>query len=260
MRSFLLQRKINLLTNISNITSTMVENLSSVVGATVTDALDTLLNAITGLDTSDITNASGVTGATTTDALNTLNTGLGNISTDDVSNASTVPGATASDALDNLLTDLGALTSSDISNNSNFAGATVTDALNTAQDDIALLSGQLSVVSSRANVEWVSAYMSNINATDPIYIPAPFESDLIEIKVCVFVNPGASNTFNPTINGNPVTNGSIIVGAAEGGGIVKSSTPTGVNHVTATDSVRIASNAAATNDSPALFLLCFQYS
>src|SRR5574338_597214 len=230
MRALLLQRKINLLSNISNITSTMVQNLSNVVGANVTDALDNLLSAILGLDTSNITNASGVVGATTTDALNTLNTGLGNISTDDVSN------------------------------DSNFAGATVTDALNTAENDISTLSGQLSVIGPRANVEWISAYMPNINVTDPIFIPAPFESDLIEIKVCVVVNPGASNIFNPTINGNPVTDGSITVGAAEGGGVVKNSLPTGVNHLTATESVKIVSNAGATVDSPALFLLCFQYS
>src|SRR5574338_257678 len=260
MRALLLQRKINLLSNISNITSTMVQNLSNVVGANVTDALDNLLSAILGLDTSNITNASGVVGATTTDALNTLNTGLGNISTDDVSNASTVPGITATDALDNLLTDLQSLGSSNISNDSNFAGATVTDALNTAENDISTLSGQLSVIGPRANVEWISAYMPNINVTDPIFIPAPFESDLIEIKVCVVVNPGASNIFNPTINGNPVTDGSITVGAAEGGGVVKNSLPTGVNHLTATESVKIVSNAGATVDSPALFLLCFQYS
>src|SRR5574338_244 len=72
MRALLLQRKINLLSNISNITSTMVQNLSNVVGANVTDALDNLLSAILGLDTSNITNASTVPGATASDALDTL--------------------------------------------------------------------------------------------------------------------------------------------------------------------------------------------
>lgn len=80
MRAFLLQRRINLLTQ-DSVTSSMVENLSAVAGATVTAALNTLNTAIGSLTSTSIANASAVAGATVTAALNVLNTAVGTLQT-----------------------------------------------------------------------------------------------------------------------------------------------------------------------------------
>lgn len=60
----------------SAVTSSTVTNLSSVAGATVTAALNTLAG---GTTSSQVTNLSGVSGATVTNALNTLNSGGGGL-------------------------------------------------------------------------------------------------------------------------------------------------------------------------------------
>ena len=82
-----------------------VSNESDVVGTTVTDALDNLLDAIENinLDSDNISNESTVSGATVTDALDNLQESFGNLDSDDIDNASQVTGATVTDALDRLI-------------------------------------------------------------------------------------------------------------------------------------------------------------
>lgn len=59
--------------------STAITNVSSVGGATVTAALNTLLAAINGLTSSQIANLSAVAGTTVSDALNSLGAATGNV-------------------------------------------------------------------------------------------------------------------------------------------------------------------------------------
>jgi hypothetical protein len=118
------------------LTSSQVKNLSTVLGTTVTDALNTLVGAVVALTSDNIANASGVVGATVTAALNTLGSALAALTTTSIANASGVAGVTCTAALDALNAAIAAanaviaaLTSSSIANASTVSGATVTAAL-----------------------------------------------------------------------------------------------------------------------------------
>lgn len=99
--------------------SDQVDNVSSVTGASVSDALDWLLanagavDSVFGrtgavaaasgdYDSDQVDNASGVSGSSVSDALDALATSIGALDTDDIDNASDVPGTTASDSLEAL--------------------------------------------------------------------------------------------------------------------------------------------------------------
>lgn len=117
--------------------SSQIKNLSGVVGATVTAALNTLSAGVGALTSTNIANASGVAGATVTAALNTLAAAIAALTTTAITNASGVAGATATAALNTLAAAItavsatvAALTSTSIANASSATGATVTAALN----------------------------------------------------------------------------------------------------------------------------------
>lgn len=104
-------------------TSSQITNASSVSGATVTAALNTLTGVVVTLTSSAITNASGVAGATVTNALNTLAAAIAAIPSAPVSTVFARTGA--------IVATLGDYAASLISNNSSVSGTTVRDALNT---------------------------------------------------------------------------------------------------------------------------------
>lgn len=85
------------------ITTSDVTNVSTVPGATATNALDNLKGRIDGLTTSQVANASGVAGATASNALDTLAGIIAALTSTQVANASAVPGATVTAALNFLL-------------------------------------------------------------------------------------------------------------------------------------------------------------
>lgn len=146
---------------LSDYDASQIDNDSTVTGATVADALDTLAsgtgvtswNSRTGAvvpatndyDASQVNNDSTVTGTTVADALNTLSgqsgvvsvfgrTGvvqqnIGDYDTDSVTNATSLPGSTVGDVLINLDSDA-------ISNASTVTGTTVTDALDNLESSI----------------------------------------------------------------------------------------------------------------------------
>jgi hypothetical protein len=120
-------------------TSSTVRNLSSVAGATVTDALNTLTGVVVALTSNSIANASGVAGATVTAALNTLSAAIAALTSTSIANVSGVAGATVTAALNALSAAIAALTSTSIANVSGVAGATVTAALNALSSTIAAL-------------------------------------------------------------------------------------------------------------------------
>lgn len=135
-------------------TSSLIANASSVSGATVTDALNTLTGVVVALTSNAISNASGVAGATVTAALNALlaaiataNATIAALTSTSIANASGVAGATVTAALDTLAATGGAVasvfartgavvatagdyTSTLVTNASSVTGATVTAAQN----------------------------------------------------------------------------------------------------------------------------------
>lgn len=172
-----------------NLTSSVVTNLSNVVGSTVTAALNTLNTALGAITSSMVQNLSVVAGATVTNALDTLNGLIAGLTSDDVSNASAVVGVTVSDALDTLNT---AVTNT-ISQDRDFIAVTT---INTPQTIPALTAAVTIIRVTNDNINNVLILPTTVFATDSYKIVKVFNEGPATI--------GVSGGIGPTINGFPV--------------------------------------------------------
>ncbi len=213
-------------------TSTLVTNLSSVSGATVTAALNTLLAALptagavssvftrTGVvvavagdyNSTQITNSSGVTGATVTAALNTLNAL--------VTGVSSVFSRTGA-----VIAVSGDYTSTLITNSSTVVGATVTAALDTLKASIAALVVGVSSVFGRAGAvvavsgDYTSTTVTNLSSVAGATVTAALNAlntavgGLITGVSSVFSRTGTVIAVSGDYTSTLVTNSSSVVGA-----------------------------------------------
>ncbi len=111
--------------------ASLIKNDSAVSGATVKDALETLLAALVGGGAvSSVFARNGAIVAALNDYIASL-----------VGNDSTVPGATVKDALDAIGTALGTIAGSNVANDSGVTGATIKDALEALAGAIGNTSG-----------------------------------------------------------------------------------------------------------------------
>lgn len=213
-------------------TSTLVTNLSSVSGSTVTAALNTLLAALptagavssvfarTGAviavagdyNSTHITNSSGVTGATVTAALNTLNAR--------VTGVSSVFGRTGA-----VIAVSGDYTSTLVTNSSTVVGTTVTAALDTLKTSIAALVTGVSSVFGRAGAvvavsgDYTSTTVTNLSSVSGATVTAALNTlntavgALVTGVSSVFGRTGAVVAVSGDYTSTLITNSSSVVGS-----------------------------------------------
>jgi hypothetical protein len=213
-------------------TSTLITNSSSVVGSTVTAALNTLLAALptagavssvftrTGAvvavagdyNSTHITNSSGVTGATVTAALNTLNARVTG-----VSSVFTRTGAVVAVS--------GDYTSTLVTNSSTVVGATVTAALDTLKTSITALVTGVSSVFGRAGAvvavagDYTSTTVTNLSTVSGSTVTAALNTlntqvgALVTGVSSVFTRTGAVVAVTGDYTSTLITNSSSVVGA-----------------------------------------------
>lgn len=139
----------------------------------------------------------------------------------------------------------------------NVAAAAAGDAQVVA--DAALL--QAGEALTAANLVTICATYPDIQSGNPIFLSAPnFAATLVEVRIAVVGNPGATTVFTPSIGGVDVEGGAVSVGAAEGNGVVKHATPLGLgsNDVTARQAVKLLCDGASTVATPAHVSMDFQ--
>lgn len=175
-----------------------VTNVSTVPGATASDALESLEALINALNTDDIANNSTVTGIDLTDALdqlqtliNNLQTSVSNLDSSDISNVSGVLGIDVTAALNTLESLINALNSDDIANNSTVPGADVTDALDDLQSQINTPAPPSSFPSSFTDAQTMIA--DSITGDQNNYLPTQAGKNFEDVEL-IYITP--TNNLN----------------------------------------------------------------
>lgn len=139
------------------------------------------------------------------------------------------------------------LDSDQIANESVIPGSTVTEAL----DAVNQTAG---TAETFAKAFYLNAYYPELNGTDPVYVVSPVTGTITWISVVARTNPGATNVVAASIGGTPITNGSVSIGASEGG-VAKSANPTADNVVIAGNVIRLLSDGGASANTPAWVMI-----